>query len=108
MTFQGALLRGRVYSALIPALKSEKYFIIVSNNRRNNALGSALAVRLTTSPKPFMPSIVEMPAGEVVTGRAVCDDIYELFADEIRQDLGGLTSKTMAEISNGLRSALNL
>ena len=55
-----------------------------------------------------MPSIVEMPVGEVVTGRAVCDDIYELFADEIRQDLGGLTSKTMAEISNGLRSALNL
>ena len=108
MTFQGVMQRGRVYSALLPAVIGEKYFIVLSNNRRNSALGSALAIRLTTAPKPYIPSIVDMPAGEVVSGRAVCDDIYEIFADEIRHDLGALTSKTMSEISRGVRSALDL
>jgi hypothetical protein len=40
------------------------------------------------------------------TGRAVCDDIVEVYQDEVRRDLGALTPKTMAEVSRGLKAAL--
>lgn len=102
------MLRGRVYRALPVGFDLDHYFVVVSNNARNRALPSVLAVRLTTTPKPALPSIVEVPPGEVLTGRATCDDIYEIWHDEVRQDLGALTPATMAAIDDGLRAALSL
>ncbi len=102
------MLRGRVYRALPSGFDADHYFVVVSNNARNRALPSVLAVRLTTAPKPVLPSIVEVPRAEVLTGRAVCDDIYELWDDEVRQDVGVLGSATMAAIDDGLRAALSL
>ncbi|MBC7464007.1 MAG: type II toxin-antitoxin system PemK/MazF family toxin [Actinobacteria bacterium] len=102
------LLHGRVYGAKLSTIKNEKYFLVVSNNRRNVHLPQVLAVRLTTSPKPSIPSIVELGKGEVFLGRAICDDIVELYEDEITRDLGALSSKAMAEIANGLKAALSL
>lgn len=53
----------------------EKPYVIVSNNARNRALPIYLAVRITTSPKPLLPSIIELaPEDPVVAGRALCDD----------------------------------
>ena len=102
------LLRGRVYAAKLSNIKDEKYFLVVSNNQRNTHLPQVLAVRLTTSPKPSIPSIVEIGKGEVFVGRAVCDDIIELYEDEIRRDLGALTPAAMSAVGNGLIAALAL
>ena len=102
------VLRGRVYAAKLASIKTEKYFLIVSNNQRNTHLPQVLAVRLTTSVKPQIPSIVELGKGEVFLGRAVCDDIVELYEDEITRDLGALSPKAMHEISFGLKAALAL
>lgn len=102
------MLRGRVYRALPVGFDVDHYFVVVSNNARNRALPSILAVRLTSASKPALPSIVEIAAGEVLTGRAVCDDIYELWDDEVRQDLGAFTPAMMAAIDDGLRAALSL
>ena len=102
------LLRGRVYAAKLSNIKDEKYFLVVSNNQRNTHLPQVLAVRLTTSPKPSIPSIVEIGKGEVFVGRAVCDDIIELYEDEIRRDLGALTPTAMSAVGNGLIAALAL
>ncbi len=102
------MLRGRVYRALPMGFDVDHYFVVVSNNARNRALPSVLAVRLTTTLKPALPSIVEIPAGEVLTGRAACDDIYEIWEDEVHQDLGAFTPATMAAIDDGLRAALSL
>lgn len=102
------MLRGRLYRALPVGFDVEHYFVVVSNNARNASLPSALAVRLTTRLKPVLPSIVEIPSGEVLSGRAVCDDIYELWDDEITQDVGALLPSTMAAIGGGLRAALAL
>ena len=104
-----ALLRGRIYRARIPGVKSDKYFVVVSNNARNRALGTALAVRLTTSSKPSIASIVELPAGEVMGGgRAVCDDIVELWDDDVKEDVGAVSAQTMRAIDDGLKAALGL
>ena len=102
------MLRGRVYRALPVDFDTAHYFVVVSNNARNRALPSVLAVRLTTANKPPLPSIVELPPGEVLTGRAACDDIYELWDDEVHQDLGAFSPTTLAAIDGGLRAALSL
>jgi mRNA interferase MazF len=108
VTFTGSLMRGRVYAAELQHIEGQKYFLVVSNNRRNAALVQVLAVRLTTSPKPAIPSIVELGPSEVFAGRAVCDDITELYRDEVRRDLGALTPGAMAAVDSGLRAALSL
>ena len=101
------LLRGRVYGAVLGDLP-EKYYLVVSNNRRNAALDSVLAVRLTTSPKPNHPSIVTLTGADPLTGRVVCDDIVELWPDEVKRDLCALTPATMANVAAGLAAALGL
>lgn len=87
-------------------LDEPKLFVVVSNNSRNRNLPSVLGVRLTTTAKPRLPSIVELPVGEPVMGRAVCDDITELWEDEVIATLGGLSVKAMAAINRGLAAAL--
>ena len=103
------MARGRIYRARPSGFKDDKYFLVVSNNARNRALDSVLVVRFTTSPKPPLPSIVRVPAGETLPGgRIVCDDIYELFEDEVREDMGALSPSTMAAVAAGLKAALAL
>lgn len=103
------LVRGRVYRARPQGFADDKYFVVVSNNARNRNLESALVVRFTTSRKPALSSIVEIPDREVIPGgRVVCDDIYELFDDEVRADMGALSATTMAAIGEGLKAALSL
>ncbi|HVV75040.1 MAG TPA: type II toxin-antitoxin system PemK/MazF family toxin [Mycobacteriales bacterium] len=104
------LVRGRVYSALLSGLDDigEKYYVVVSNNRRNRALESVLAVRLTTSAKPNIPSIVETVPSDPVVGRVLCDDVVELWPDEVRRDLGSLSVGTMRRVADGLRAAFDI
>lgn len=102
------MVRGRVYRARLSHMAEDKYFVVVSNNARNRQLPSVLAVRLTTSPKPNLPSIVEIPHGEPFVGRIVCDDIVELWDDEVRDDQGALSASTMRAVESGLKAALQL
>ena len=101
------VLRGRVYRARVSD-RAEKYYLVVSNNRRNAQLGHVLAVRLTGSAKPAMDSIVEIPAGEAFAGWALCDEIDRIYHDEITADLGPLSLPTMRDIEQALRAALTL
>ncbi len=99
--------RGRVYAATLGE-HGEKYYLVVSNNRRNRALGDALAVRLTTTAKPVMPSIVELGSAEAFTGRVLCDDVVALYADDITRDLGALSSAAMSRVNAALAAAFDL
>jgi mRNA interferase MazF len=101
------LARGQVVVADI-GLAEPKLLVVVSNNRRNSRLPQVLAARLTTSPKPAIPSIVELGAGETVLGRVVCDDIVEVYEDEVRAVRGALTPAAMRRVDVGLAAALDL
>lgn len=104
-----SLLRGRIYRARLDHIGQEKFFLVVSNNVRNRHLDSVLAVRFTTSAKPALPSIVEIPPTEALAGgRVVCDDIYELFDDEVRADIGAVSPRTMDAVERGLLAALGI
>ena len=101
------LSRGQVVLATI-GLSEPKRLVVVSNNRRNRALQSVLAARLTTSPKPTLPSIVALAHDDPMTGHVCCDDIIEVFDDEIVRLLGALAPGTMARVGAGLAAALDL
>jgi mRNA interferase MazF len=102
------LLRGVVYAAKLSHIDAEKYYLVVSNNRRNKKFPQVLAVRLTTTPKQPRPSIVELAHPEPFVGRAICDDIETLWDDEVRRQLGALSPAAMARINDGLRAALGM
>jgi mRNA interferase MazF len=102
------LIRGRVYAATLPHVGGEKYYLVVSNNRRNANLPQVLAVRLTTTPKQPRPSIVELGHPEPFVGRVICDDIETLWGDEVRREMGALSAGAMARVEDGLRAALGL
>lgn len=102
------LVRGRVYAAVLSERVGEKPYLVVSNNRRNRALDTVLAARVTTSEKPVLASIVATTPEDPVAGRVLCDDIVEVWPDEIRRDLGACSPATMKRVGDGLRAALGL
>lgn len=102
------LIRGRVYMADLES-GEPKPWIVVSNDSRNRALGSALAVRVTTTNKfTELPSVVALPAGECVSGWVRCDNLTTLYADEPTKALLGLSRPAMARIEDGLKAALGM
>jgi mRNA interferase MazF len=103
------LLRGRVYRAHLTHIGEDKYFLVVSNNRRNRAFGQVLAVRLTTTkPRDSRPAMVELGPAEVMTGWVSCDDIETVYDDEVRADMGAVTAQAMRRVEDGLRAALGM
>ncbi len=104
----GGPVRGRVYGAVLDEELGEKYYLVVSNNRRNRQLNDVLAVRLTTSPKPSLDTIVECGNGDPFVGRILCDDVDAIFKEEITRDLGGISPATMRQVEEGLRAAMAL
>lgn len=101
------LARGQVVRAEI-GLDDPKLFVVVSNNRRNRALPQVLGVRLTTTPKPAIPSVIELGEPEAFVGRAVCDDIAEIYQDEVLAVVGALSPGAMRRIGWGLAAALEI
>lgn len=100
------LRRGVIYAATLSEEIGEKYWLVVSNNQRNQNLGSALAVRITTTMRMERPSRVALPPDGTVTGWALCDEITVIYDDEPVAELGGLTANAMARINVGLMAAL--
>lgn len=100
-------LRGQVYRANL-GTDEPKYYVVVSNNRRNAQLDDVLVVRLTTTRKPQLPSIIELGHPEPFVGRACCDDITWMSPDEVAEYIGALSPGAMRRIGDGLAAALGL
>lgn len=102
------ILRGRVVWAVIDDSIGRKPYLVVSNNARNRAMRSFLAVRITTSPKPHIPSVVALGPHEPLIGNVLCDEVLMLWEDEVVADAGALSPTTMVAVEAGLRAALGL
>lgn len=107
LTSTWPLSRGHVVTADI-GLDEPKLFVVVSNNRRNRQLRSVLGARITTSKKPEIASIVVIGENESVIGSVVCDDIVEIYQDEVLQRRSALSPRMMFKVSEGLAHALGL
>lgn len=102
-------MRGRIYRARLAHIGADKFFVVVSNNRRNRAFEQVLAARLTTTlPRAGRPAMVALGPGEVMAGWVSCDDIETLYDDEVRADLGAVTAAAMRDIEAGLRAAFGM
>jgi mRNA interferase MazF len=98
-------VRGLVYRADLGY--GLKPFLVVSNNTRNQKLGDCLAVRLTTTTKPDLPSIVKLQAADApLVGYVCCDDISTVFRNELRQQVGALSLPSMMRVASALKAAL--
>ena len=103
------MLRGRIYRAHLSHIGEDKFFLVVSNNRRNRAFGQVLATRLTTTaPKAERPALVPLGPEEIMTGWVSCDDIETIYDDEVRADVGAVTAPAMRRVEAGLRAALGM
>lgn len=102
-------MRGRIYRARLAHIGQDKFFVVVSNNRRNRAFEQVLAARLTTTPpRAGRPAMVVLGPGEVMAGWVSCDDIETLYDDEVRADLGAVTAAAMRDIEAGLHAAFGM
>ena len=101
--------RGQIWWAEVE-LGEAKRFVIVSNNPRNRTLRDVLGVRMTTAPKPSVPSIVAFKPGEVDTAicYAVADDITPLDKAQLQRPVGALTPRQMRRVDVALVAALGL
>lgn len=99
-------MRGRIYMADLG--NGDKPFLVVSNKARNAKLDHCLAVRITTSRKPDLASVVELSGADPLVGRVLCDNITSIFRDELKRDVGALSAATMTKVAAGLRFALSV
>ena len=103
------MLRGRIYRAHLTHIGEDKFFLVVSNNRRNRAFEQVLAARLTTTPpRDQRPAMVPLGPGEIMTGWVSCDDIETLYDDEVRADIGAIAAPTMRRVEASLRAAFGM
>ena len=103
-----SLQRGRIYWAVLDDALGRKPYLVVSNNGRNRNLSSVLAVRITTSRKPEIPSVVSLDPGDALVGSVLCDEVGPLWEDEVQADAGAISPGTMRAVDAGLHDALGL
>jgi mRNA interferase MazF len=99
-------LRGQVFLADLGY--GPKPWLVVSNNQRNHRLETVLVARITTTSKHEAPTIIDLRPEDPVVGRVLCDDLQQLYRDELGRGYGALCRESMARVSQGLRSALAL
>ncbi|MGH3501986.1 MAG: type II toxin-antitoxin system PemK/MazF family toxin [Nocardioidaceae bacterium] len=83
-----------------------KPWLVVSNNHRNRALDTVVVVRVTTTNKP-LPTRVDLAHDDPLAGQVLCDDVEQVYADELGERLGALSRSSMGRVGEGLRLALD-
>jgi len=102
-----APLRGQVFT--VDLGHGRKPWLVVSNNARNRNLESVLAARITTTGKhAAIPTAIALGAADPLVGYVLCDDLVQLYRDELTRPAGALSPATIAAVSGGLRIALDL
>ncbi|HEX2806229.1 MAG TPA: type II toxin-antitoxin system PemK/MazF family toxin [Kineosporiaceae bacterium] len=101
-------MRGRVYRIDLGDDVGLKPFVVVSNNQRNVALQSSLAVRITTSVPSRQAAVAPLSQADPLVGHALCDRITIIYPDEAKAELGALSPPTMRAVETGLMVALGI
>lgn len=98
-------LRGQVFR--VDLGYGSKPWLIVSNNHRNRHLDTVIAARITTTMKnAHLPTVVELTKSDPLVGVVLCDDLVQLYRDELDPSMGAFSPSTMQAVSAGLRVAL--
>jgi mRNA interferase MazF len=79
-----------------------KPWLVISNNQRNRALDTVLVARITTTSKP-LPTRIDLGKDDPLTGQVLCDDLEQVYREDLGDRLGALAPATMAKVASGLR-----
>jgi mRNA interferase MazF len=102
-------LRGTIWEFAFEAGAPSKPALIVSNNARNqSAWPDVHVVRITTAPRPSRNTIVELPGGDWISGRVICDDLMPVPKNMLGERLGALSPGTMRRVDVALKVVLAL
>ncbi|MDP7703244.1 type II toxin-antitoxin system PemK/MazF family toxin [Mycobacterium sp. TY815] len=100
--------RGQVFHADI-GRRGPHFYVVVSNNARNRALKSVLALMITTTDKSHIPTAVQLTHQDPFTGWVVADNIDTLWDDELPSiSSGALSPPTMAKVNDAIKVAFGL
>jgi mRNA interferase MazF len=98
-------MRGQVFR--VDLGYGRKPWLIVSNNQRNRHLDTVIAARITMTALPaHVPTVVPLAPDDPLVGYVLCDDLVQLYRDELDTKLGALTPATIRAVSAALRVAL--
>ncbi|WP_086819472.1 type II toxin-antitoxin system PemK/MazF family toxin [Allokutzneria sp. NRRL B-24872] len=101
------VLRGQIYWSDIGFGK--KPWLVVSNNLRNRAIPSLLAVRITTTAKNVgLPTFVPLSASDPMVGVINVDDLQQLSHEELGEQTGAVSPQTLMKVNAALKVALAL
>lgn len=108
--------RGDIYMAqLEPVIGSEqggrRPVVIIQNNQGNLHAPTVIAVPLTGSPKPDLPTHALLPMGEGGLWRdsiALCEQVRTLEKTRLSRRIGAIGPKAMARIEKALRVSLDI
>lgn len=101
-----APLRGQIYR--VDVGYGPKPWVVVSNNMRNRQVRSVLGVRITTTPKVELPTMVRLEPADPLVGVVLADEIQSLYRDDLTTPLGALSPATIMKLNQALRIALAL
>lgn len=102
-------LRGTVWGFAFEADAAPEPALVVSNNARNRSSWPYVhVVRVTTAPKQARDTIVEIPPGEGVAGRVLCDDLVPVRKEQLTGAMGALSPGTMRRVDAALKVMLAL
>lgn len=85
-----------------------KPWLVISNNPRNRNLDTVLVARITTTIKDLPTRITLTKEDGGLAGQVLCDDIEQVYSDELGERAGVLSPGTMARVRDGLMLALAL
>lgn len=100
--------RGQIYR--IDIGYGPKPWLIVSNNRRNRALDTVLAARITTTDKSNVPTAVLLGNQDPLVGYVLTDDLQQLDDEDMAnaQYMGAIAPQTVPKVNDALALALGL
>lgn len=99
--------RGRVYG--VDLGHGEKPWLVISENARNRALDSVLAIRLTTTKLDHIASAVPLTgADRPLVGWIRTDDLEQVFVHEVGREWGAVSASTMRQVDLALHKSLGI
>lgn len=107
--------RSQVVAATIPMLDNvEKYYLVVSGNRKNETQETFLALKLNSKKPPFEhPTILQVPKisphlKESLSGWIDCGVIFEIYTEEVDRVIQSFPPVFMDKINAGLKIIFDL
>jgi mRNA interferase MazF len=105
-----AVTRGRIYLAPINGAQDaeSKFWLCVSNNARNPRLDEFIAVRMTSTRKPQLPTWVSLGPQDKPWVSVACDDLGPIWRDQVIKDAGALSAPAMRKVERALLLVLGI